>query len=401
MSGPWTSMISRSWLSFMFGLVNARYSYLEPPRLEMHLFCFLLVGFVSVLAFDDPPLRETRSIDEIYRAALDEGGTVTLWHGGDEVYQRDNLKAAFEARFPGVTVNLTVDLSKYLDGRFDDQLARAAKGDAGAVTVDSIILQTVHDYPRWAQQRALLDYRPLGWDQISPAFRDQASATHYGVAVFSWPLVWSTDKLPAGTALSEFDDFLRPELKDKIVLTMPHDDDAVLWAFDLIIQQKGTPWLDALLAQNPRWVRGTHTPLALISRNDTRLAATFTSGTAYPPPRGLAAAVPRRTRFVSWPQTAAIPRAAPHPEAARLLLAFLLSTAWQGRGGWSVRGDVTPPPGTTFGVGHDVAAGGVPSTDPAAFAPWMADRARVERLRLWFEDRLGTPQGPSPLVDGS
>ncbi|KAL8382463.1 hypothetical protein RB595_006307 [Gaeumannomyces hyphopodioides] len=367
----------------------------------MHLFRFLFVGLVSVLAFDDLLLTETRSIDEIYQAALNEGGSVTLWHGGDEVYQRDSLKTAFEARFPGVKINLTVDLSKYLDGRLDEQLARAARGDVGAVTVDSIILQTLHDYPRWAQQGALLNYKPLGYDRISPAFRDPVSATHYGVAIFSWPLIWSTDKLPAGTTLSEFDDFLRPELKDKIVLAMPQDDDAVLWAFDLIIQQKGTSWLDALLAQNPRWVRGTHTPVALISRNDTPVAATFTSGIGYPPPRGLAAAVPRRTRFVSWPQTAAIPRAAPHPEAAKLLHAFLLSPPWQGRGGWSVRADVEPPPGTTFGVAADVAGGAVPSTDPAAFAPWMADRARVERLRLWFEDRLGTPQGPSPLVDGS
>lgn len=119
----------------------------------------------------------------------------------------------------------------------------------------------------------------------------------------------------------------------------------------------------------------------------------------YPPPPGLAAAVPRRTLFVTWPQTAAIPRLAPHPEAAKLLLhAFLLSRGWQGRGGWSVREDVDPPRGTTLGVDRDVDK--VPSTDPTASAPWMADRARVEWLRLWFEDRLGTPQGPSPLGDG-
>lgn len=104
--------------------------------------------------------------------------------------------------------------------------------------MDGIILQTVHDYPRWAQQGALLNYKPLGYDHISPAFKDPAASaspvTHYGVAVFSWPLVWRTAKLPGGMVLSEFDDFLRPELKDKLALAMPQDDDAVLWAFDLM-----------------------------------------------------------------------------------------------------------------------------------------------------------------------
>ena len=63
--------------------------------------------------------QETRSIDEIYQAALAEGGVVTLWHGGDEKNRQDVLKQAFEARFPNITLNVTVDLSKYHDGNLD------------------------------------------------------------------------------------------------------------------------------------------------------------------------------------------------------------------------------------------------------------------------------------------
>lgn len=39
-------------------------------------------------------------------------------------------------------------------------------------------------------------------------------------------------------------------------------------------------------------------------------------------------------------------------------------------------------------------------TDPTNFGRFMADRAAVERLRFFFEDRIGTAQGLSPLVDG-
>ncbi|KAJ4112379.1 hypothetical protein NW765_015449 [Fusarium oxysporum] len=66
---------------------------------------------------------ETRSIDQIYKAALEEGGVVTTWFGGDEKNQEDAVKKAFETAFPVIKLNLTVDLSKYLDGNIDQQLA--------------------------------------------------------------------------------------------------------------------------------------------------------------------------------------------------------------------------------------------------------------------------------------
>jgi hypothetical protein len=39
-------------------------------------------------------------------------------------------------------------------------------------------------------------------------------------------------------------------------------------------------------------------------------------------------------------------------------------------------------------------------TDPTKFSQFMADRAAVERLRFFFEERIGTAQGLSRLIDG-
>lgn len=169
---------------------------------------------------------ENRTIDEIYQAALAEGGVVTLWHGGDEATQQDRLKTSFETRFPGMTLNVTVDLSKFHDGKIDEQLA------SGNVYVDSVILQTLHDYPRWSAQGALMAYKPLGWEQVYADFKD-AAGTYTGLRIFFWQNVWSSTKLPDASALS-FSDFLKPEFTDKLVLTYPNDDDAVLYAFDLM-----------------------------------------------------------------------------------------------------------------------------------------------------------------------
>ena len=119
----------------------------------------LVSAYDVQLGFNTPPaVVENRTIDEIYQAALNEGGSVTLWHGGDEKNQQDTLKRLFETRFPGMTLNVTVDLSKYHDVNLDRQLA------TNNVYVDSVLLQTLHDYPRWKAEGALLKYQPLGFE---------------------------------------------------------------------------------------------------------------------------------------------------------------------------------------------------------------------------------------------
>lgn len=178
--------------------------------------------------FDQPPVVETRSLDEIYRAALAEGGAVTVWQGGDEHTGEAALKEAFETRFPGMKLNVTINLSKYHDTHFDKQLATKK------VSIDSIILQTVHDFPRWKEEGALLHYAPAGFDKLYEPARD-INAAFYSIMTIAWAGTWNEDKL---TGLEkppiEWNDWLRPEFKDKLVLTYPNDDDAVLYAFDLM-----------------------------------------------------------------------------------------------------------------------------------------------------------------------
>ncbi|CAG9988323.1 unnamed protein product [Clonostachys byssicola] len=344
-------------------------------------------AFDQLLNFKAAPEYETRTLDEIHQAALKEGGVVTVWHGGDEANQQDGLKAAFEKRFPGVTLNITVALSKYHDGKLDQQLG------ANNVFVDSIILQTLHDYPRWAQQGALLNYAPVGFNQIEHSFKDDTAAW-YGLYVFFWTGAWNTKKLSGIQAPVEWNDWLRPEFKNKLVITYPNDDDAVLFAFYLVMNQYGEEWLDKLIDQNPRWVRGTATPGTLISQDNSTSAAYFAAGGSFAPSGDLNFSVPVEGKYVSWPQTGAILKNAPHPEGAKLLHNFILSEDFQkSSGGWSVRRDVATPEGYPDLWTNN-------ATNPAEFARFMADRALVERLRFYFEARIGSAQGLDPIIDG-
>ncbi|KAF2008750.1 periplasmic binding protein-like II [Aaosphaeria arxii CBS 175.79] len=339
----------------------------------------LAVAALATAVFATPS-TENRTIDEIYQAALNEGGVVTLWHGGDEKNQQDGLKQAFEKRFPGITLNVTVDLSKYHDGRLDEQLAN------NDVQVDSIILQTLHDYPRWKEEGALLNYKPQNFESIASEFQDPDGA-YYGYAIFGWTTTWNTAKYNG--SLGDFADALLPELKDKLILTYPNDDDAVLYAFDLVIKKLGNEWFDALVAQNPTWVRGSATPgdqLALA--NNSYVAAFGTGGFSGP---NVNTSLPTDAPFVTWPQTAAILKDAPHPEGAKLLHNFILSDEWQfATPQWTVRTDA---PANFPDIFQE------PNTNVTDFLPWMLDRPNVERLRFWYEARLGTAQGLSPLED--
>jgi hypothetical protein len=200
-------------------------------RLSLLSLTFLLTAnaaaYNNLFGFNPNIQVEKRSIDQIYQVALKEGGVVTSWLGGDEPNQQEGLKQAFDTAFPEMTLNLTVDLYKYHDVRLDKLLAE------NNVYIDTIALQTTHNFPRWKKQGALLNYAPRGFDQIFTEFRD-VDAAYYSFLGVGWQTVTNTKKLKGKKPPVEFADFLKPEFKGKIPLAYPIDDDAVLWAFELM-----------------------------------------------------------------------------------------------------------------------------------------------------------------------
>lgn len=129
--------------------------------------------------------------------------------------------------------------------------------------------------------------------------------------------------------------------------------------------------------------------------NETQ-AATFTTSFGFSSGDGFNVSSPvtasTTVPFVSWPQTGAILKDAPHPEAAKLLHSWILSDEFQAAQGYSVREDTAAAAG--FPAIWDN-----PATNVSAFADFMADRAAVERLRFFYENRIGSAQGFSPLFD--
>ena len=205
-------------------------------------------------------------------------------------------------------------------------------------------------------------------------------------------IVFNDNKAPNDTVPTLYQSFLKPEWRNKLALTYPNDDDAILYLFTLIVKQHGWTFIDSLVSQNVTWLRGSLTPTALIAKpsSQNELAASFASS-----PSGAAVILtklPTEDHYVTWPQTAAIFATTKMPETARLFMSFLMSDEWQ----------AVAFPGSVYATRKKFDTNGVLNqtlTNPLGFGTFMQDRANVERWRFQFETTLGTPQGISPLLN--
>ena len=326
-----------------------------------------------------------QTLQDLYQAALKEGGTLTVYAGGDEVTQGFGIKAGFEKQFPGMKLDIVVDLSKYHDARIEEELLRKA------LKVDVAHLQTLHDFDDWAARGLLLPYKPIGWEQVPAAYRDP-QARFTGLFMLTFANSYNQNLVPADKAPRDYADFLKPEFRNRIVMAYPHDDDAVLYVFDKIVQQYGIGFIDKLQANGVQWVRGTQTPRDAVEAGKYAVS-TGTSGAFVPAESSsLRFVLPASDPFLTWAQTGAIFKDARHPAAAKLYVSWTLSlpNASNPRQ-FPIRKDVAPPAGFKPLDQYN--------TSPEDFHAFMRDRARVERLKSLFERLIGPVQGISPLKD--
>ncbi|MFJ9742033.1 ABC transporter substrate-binding protein [Streptomyces sp. NPDC101166] len=328
--------------------------------------------------------EENKSLDQLYREAKAEGGTLTVYAGGDTATQQDGNKATFEKAFPGITLNIVVDYSKLHDARIDNQLT------TGTLVPDVVQLQTLQDFPRWKHDGVLLPYRPAGFSRVHPAFKDPDGAWT-GIFVDAFSTIYNIDKVGAKQVPTTARDLLDRRLKGKIVSTFPNDDDAVLYLYKLIIDKYGWDWLRRFAAQDVAWVRGTQEPADRVEAG-TAAVALGTDG-MLTPADGMKTrfVLPERDPFMAWAQRAAIFKDAEHPAAAKLYLNWWLSKQTQSDFYmWSVRTDVPPPTGYRHIWDY-------PNAHLGGFEHFMADRALVECFKQQLTLYVGEVSGaPSP-----
>jgi ABC-type Fe3+ transport system substrate-binding protein len=258
---------------------------------------------------------------------------------------------------------------------------------------DVTVLQTLQDFDRWKRQNALLPFRPDGFDQIPDTFKDP-DATSVGIQVNAVMYAYNPDRVAAADVPKSAPDFLAPRFQGFTITCWPQDDDITLYLYDMIVQKYGWQFMDALMANQPAFIRGHLGVTQEIAAGRKALSfdsiVSITLGGARAGGK-IALAIPQDDPMPIWPQSAGIFRGAPHPNAAKLYLTWYLSKERQAQlppGVWSIRQDVAPPDGFRPIFEYNVL------NDYRAF---VIDEPRLVELRRRFESYIGPVQG-EPVI---
>jgi ABC-type Fe3+ transport system substrate-binding protein len=294
-----------------------------------------LLGLISTAL----PVR-AQNAEDIYARAKVEGAFV-LYVGGPTAPWEATARL-FEQRYPGIKVAITGGFSNVLDKKIDQQIKD------GKLEVDTAIFQTLQDFVRWKAEGQLLPYKPPGFDAIDQSFKD-ADGAFYGVMVNAMPYMFNTQHVAAADVPNAAPDFLKPQFKGRMVTPYPADDDATLWLFHKIVLKYGWDYMDKYMANKPSFIQGHLGQQRSIASGQNWVTFDSIFNITEVEKK---AGKPVESHFSTvdatpiWPLTGAVFKDAPHPNAAKLFLGWLMEPAQQAATGtWSSRKDVPPPKG--------------------------------------------------------
>jgi ABC-type Fe3+ transport system substrate-binding protein len=327
---------------------------------------------LALLAGAPPAAAET--VDELYAQAKAER-TVVFYSGGP-VTPYEAFAKEFEQRFPGITVAITGGFSNVLNNRINAQLHDQK------LAVDMAFFQTVQDFVAWKRQGVLLNFKPDGYEQIAPEFRDPDGA--FTTAKVNQIMYAYNSRLVAPQDVPKSAlDFLKPQFAGKLITCYPADDDATLYLFHTIVQKYGWDYMARYMANKPSFVQG-HLGVVRSVGAGTDMVTLDATSSAESVKR---AGQPIETVFSEqdptplFTLTAGIFKDAPHPNAAKLFLTWYMAREQQSRiGVFSARLDVSPPPGLKPLSAYNTAN---------RFREFVTDEKNLVELRQRFESYTG------------
>ena len=315
------------------------------------------------------------TVEQLYVKAKAEK-SLSFYAGGPTAPYEARIKE-FQEKFPGIQVSVLGGFSNELNQRIERQLAE------GKLEVDFALFQTVQDFVGWKRRGSLLAFKPEGFDQIMPNLRD-ADGTYMAFAANAIAYAYSTNLVRAEDVPKSALDFLNPALQGRLISVYPHDDDAALYLFHLIVQKYGWTWMDRYMANKPHFIQG-HLPVARAIA-EGKMAATFdatitTTGAFKRQGAPIEIAFSAEDETPVFTVTGGIFKDAPHPNAARLFFTWYLAREQQSRlGTFSPRLDVPPPAGFKSLSSYKIAN---------AFREFITDDKLIADLRSRFEAYTG------------
>jgi len=298
------------------------------------------LGATRATAAELPPNER-----DLYEAAKREG-EVTWYSAQIQSEPAEAAGRAFTERYPGVKVNVVRSTSQVAFERLSEDLrARAAQCDIFSST----------DYGHFLflkREGNLQSFRPKNADGLLPALRDQDPDNMWQICSLGiYLIIYNTKKVAAADAPKSWKDVLDPKWKDQLAVGHPGYSGSIGIMCVLLKRMYGRNYFAALEKNKPQIGRSSDDPVTLLNAGERNVGIGVSLATPLLSiARGnpLALVYPTEGSEVVYGPSA-IPKNAPHPNAAKLFMEFAtgptFSEVLRKFYIMPVRPDVAPPEG--------------------------------------------------------
>lgn len=296
---------------------------------------------VGVTAQAGDAQADIKSVEEAAR----KEGTLTWYVAQVDSEKAEELGRLFTSEYPGVKVAVIRTTGQVAYQRLLlDIKNKTPQCDVFSAT-------DISHMPELKERHQLMQYRPENAASLLPAFQAVSDPGYsYITNAARYFLIYNTDKVKPEEAPKSWPDLLDPKWKGKVATGHPAFSGCTgTWALALK-KTYGWGYFEKLAANKPRVGRSAVDPVTLISAGEC-LVGLASSNLAYiTAERGNPVGINYPTDGVVMCVTpSAIPVNAPHPEAAKLFMEWLLSDTYSRRiatdGSEPVRQGVPARPG--------------------------------------------------------
>ena len=255
----------------------------------------------------------------LVEAARQEGG-LTWYVAQVDTEAAEQLGRTFTAAYPGIRVDaIRVTGQVVLQRLMMDITNHTPHCDVFSTT-------DISHMPALKARGELTQFTPDNFAAMRPQLRKQSDpGWWYATDAGRWILVHNPNKVPPGMAPKSWTDLLDPKWKGQVCVAHPaFSGGAGTWALAMK-KRYGWGFFEALAKNNPRVSRSTIDTVTLVGSGECQVGPTFAPAAYRSLDRGNPIVISQPSDgVVVMVFPSAIPARAPHPNAARLFLNWML-----------------------------------------------------------------------------
>jgi iron(III) transport system substrate-binding protein len=255
---------------------------------------------------------------ELYDAAKKEG-ELTWYSGQVQAEIGEAIGHAFMQRYPGIKTNVLRSTSQVAFQRLSQDM------QAGVAECDFFSSTDYGHYLYLKREGKLLAYRPSNAGELIPEVRDPDPDNMWQISILGlYLLAYNTQHVTAADAPKSWKDLLDPKWKDQLAVGHPGYSGSIGVMCVVLRKMYGWDYFTTLNKNNPQIGRSSDDPVTLLNAGERNVGVGVSLATPLLSiSRGnpLAIVYPTDGTLAVY-SPSAIPKNAPHPNAAKLFMEF-------------------------------------------------------------------------------